>query len=383
MGILKHAPRKIWSFLNIINNAVKKDPDRIFIYSNLGFRDNVRAVYDHLIENGYNKKYKIVCSLNDYEQYRLSAPENVRFTGNFAGIFHFFRSRYCFYCFGKYPVKPADNQTVINLWHGMPMKRIGNMEHGNEKTDYNYFSYLLCTSEFFRDIMKKSFSCTDEQIFICGEPRTDVMMNDSPGYSRSAVMTELFGDYSRNSRLMVWLPTFRKDRENETELMTHEVLDRLNELCRRYNWSVLIKLHPLSSVKTPDFSKYEFISIISQAELERKRLNLYTVLRASDCLVTDYSSVYFDYILLDRPMGFTVHDLGSYRRDRGFVFDDPAEYMPGHEIKSEDDLIFFAQSVFTGNDKYAEKRRELCRLFNEYQDGGNCRRVLEKAGIKK
>ncbi|WP_334095968.1 CDP-glycerol glycerophosphotransferase family protein, partial [Helicobacter typhlonius] len=113
---------------------IKKNPNQIFIYSNLGFRDNVRAVYDYLIENGYNKKFKIVCSLNDYKRYRHCAPSNVKFVGNFTGLFKFFRSKFCFYCFGKYPVKPSDKQAVINLWHGMPIKRIGNMEQGNEKT---------------------------------------------------------------------------------------------------------------------------------------------------------------------------------------------------------------------------------------------------------
>ncbi len=383
MKLLKLAPRKIWSFLNIINRAVKKSPDSIFIYSNLGFRDNVRAVYDHLIENGYNKKYRIVCSLNDFEKYRFNAPENVKFVGNLYGLLCFFRSRFCFYCFGKYPVKPAAGQTVINLWHGMPLKRIGNMEYGKEKIDYNYFSFLLCTSDFFRETMKKSFSCSDEQIFICGQPRTDIMLNDSPEYSRSAVMAKLFGSFSRSRHLMVWLPTFRSGRQTETGLMSEEILSSLDDLCKRYNWTVLIKLHPLSPVKAESLPECRFIRAISQEELEKDRLNLYTVLKASDCLVTDYSSVYFDYLLLDRPIGFTVNDMEAYGRERGFVFDDPEEYMPGEEIKSGEDLLYFAESVFSGRDIFAQKRRELCGIFNKFTDGKNCQRILEKAGITK
>lgn len=68
MSILRNAPRKLWSFLNIINSIIPKNPKKIFIYSNLGFRDNVKAVYDYLIKNGYNEKYRIICSLNDYKK---------------------------------------------------------------------------------------------------------------------------------------------------------------------------------------------------------------------------------------------------------------------------------------------------------------------------
>ena len=122
--------------LTFVNKIVKKK-DIIFFYSNLGFRDNVKAFFDYLIDNGYNKEYRIVVSANDWKYFVDSAPDNVIFVNNKKGILYFLRSKYAFYSFGKYPIKPAKNQKVVNLWHGMPLKRLGNMEKGLEKVDYN------------------------------------------------------------------------------------------------------------------------------------------------------------------------------------------------------------------------------------------------------
>ena len=99
------------------------------------FRDNVKAFYDYLIAQKYNEKYKIVVSINDVDNYVQNTPDNVTFVGNKQGISYFMRAKYAFYCFGKYPIKPSKSQVVVNLWHGTPLKKLGNLEKGLEKTD--------------------------------------------------------------------------------------------------------------------------------------------------------------------------------------------------------------------------------------------------------
>lgn len=91
------------------------------------------------MDKGYNDEYKIVVSINDFEKYLENPPKNVLFVSNKKGIKHFMKSKYAFYCFGKYPIKPAKSQIVVNLWHGTPLKKIGNLESGLEKIDYNFF----------------------------------------------------------------------------------------------------------------------------------------------------------------------------------------------------------------------------------------------------
>lgn len=93
-----------------------------------------------------------------------------------------------------------------------------------------------------------------------------------------------------------------------------------------------------------------------------------------DVLITDYSSVYFDYQLLDRPIGFAIDDVEEYRRNRGFVFDNILDYMPGEKIYSFDELKTFFDHLHKGQDDYSEKRKKVNDLVNHWQDAGNCER---------
>lgn len=386
MSFLQKLPRKTWSFLNIINRLIKKDKESIFIYSNLGFRDNIKSIFDYLIENKYNNEFRITVSLNNYEEYtkiykNLNIP-NIEFISNFKGLFRFFRSKFCFYCFGKYPIKPAPDQIVFNLWHGMPLKRIGNMVKGCENIDYNYFTHLLCTSEFFRDIMKKSFNCDDSAIVICGQPRTDSMLIDLPPVKGREIRARIISFEERKNKVILWLPTFRENSDGEFDILSKEQLEKLNEMCLKRRFTVVIKPHPLSSFKAEKFKDYKAFKIITDQRLDSLGIDFYSVIRFTECLITDYSSVYFDYMLLDKPIGFVVSDISEYDRERGFVFNNPMDFMPGDIIKNGDDFIKFAEDIISHKDNYREQRQTLCRIFNKYNDDQNCKRVLETAGIK-
>ena len=382
VSLLRKLPRRIWCFLDVIDRLVKKDEKRIFIYSNLGFRDNVRAIFDHIMENDRAKRCHITVSLNDYKRYKDMESENVRFVSNGRGIFSFFRCRYCFYCFGKYPIKPARGHVVFNLWHGMPIKRIGNMIKGHERTDYDYFTHILCTSEFFRDIMKKSFDCRDEKIVICGQPRTDRMMRGCAPGEAERIREELFGRSRKDSKIILWLPTFRDDGAGELDVLSKGQTDRLDELCTEEGYVMLIKLHPLSKAKRDSFGGYRSIKMLTDGRLEELGVGFYDILGLSEALITDYSSVYFDYMLLDRPMAFVISDMAEYEEGRGFVFEDPLDLMPGTMIEDGEELLGFVKGITEHEDDHRERRRELCKVFNQYCDDKNCKRALEAVGVE-
>ena len=376
MGLLQKLPRKTWSFLTVINRFVRKDPYRIMLYSNMGFRDNVKAVFDYLIENGYNKRFKIIVALNDYKKYVDTPERNVEYVSPLMGLFKFFRSKYFYYSFGKYPIKPPPNQCVFNLFHGMPLKRIGNMVPGCEKIDYNYFSLVLCTSEYFRDIIKQSFNATDEQIAICGQPRTDDMLAEIAPEDEMNAKAELMGYDNRFSKMLLWLPTYRDGRGSELDLLSTRALNKLDKLLSENGWCMLVKLHALSSTDPTSYATFECIKVIDNDTFEDSRIGFYSLLGMSGALITDYSSVFFDYVLLDRPIGFVISDIHEYSRDRGFVFDDPLSNMPGELIKNGEELHAFVKNVIAGNDRLMHYRRKLCERFNAFNDAENCKRVV-------
>lgn len=354
--------------LTLVNKIIKKH-DVIFFYSNLGFRDNVKAFYDYLIENEYNKKYEIVVSINDWENYIGKEPENVKFVNNKEGIKYFMKSKYAFYCFGKYPIKPAKNQMVVNLWHGMPLKRIGNMESGLEKVDYNYFTKIISTSKLFNPILMASFSCSEDQVVIMGQPRNDELFKEDKIMDASIRR----GSY----KVLVWLPTYR-DEYQEIPLPGFDMaqVEELNKFLKCQDTRMIVKIHPLQKF-SKDFRKLSNIEFVTQDKLNKSNMTVYSLLRGADGLITDYSSVYFDYLLLDRPIAFTVEDIKRYNEERGFSFEDPFEYMPGPHINDIEGLKKFIEDVKTGNDDFKVLRGAVNEKVNYYKDGNSARRIAE------
>lgn len=364
---------------NILNRQTFKRENRIVLYSNRGFRDNLKAIYDYMIENNYNDKYIIICSVNDYKDYKHLNLKNVKFINNYLGMYYFLTSKYFFYTHGKYPIKPSKKQIVVNLWHGTPLKKIGNLEEHQKDIDYNFFTYVLATSDKFSHIMQQAFGCEKNQVKICGHPRNDLIFN--PVYEET----------EKGKKLVLWLPTHRnydgeemlgsESNGNIPIFSNHEKMEILNDKLEKLEMKLIIKLHPTQIFKGDGYKEYNNIKIWSEKEFSLKKYHLYQLLGSSDALITDYSSVYFDYLLLNRPIAFTINDIDLYTKERGFIFEEPEKLMPGFKIKTEKDFYAFLKSLSDDFDPYEEKRVQVNKLVNYYTDGHNSKRVLDMVGI--
>lgn len=381
----KEQLKKLTGLLSFINRLIPKSRKKIVFYSNMGFRDNVRAVYDYLVSCP-GGRYKIICAVNDWKDFKgKEHPRCVRFVSPLRGVWHFLTSRYFFYSFGKYPIKPAKNQMVVNLWHGSPLKKIGNYLHDE---DQNFFTILLAASEFFVPIMQKAFNCRPEQVVVCGHPRNDALFHPGDALERLKVD----GSFKR---LILWLPTFRQstflgDMDVKASspggtglpiLGSRAEMARINDQLAQSDTLMIAKIHPAQDLSQIDTEGFSNIRIVTNAEMQQSGCNLYALLGSADGLITDYSSVYFDFLLLNRPIGFTVDDIEEYTANRGFVVDDPYPLMPGRFIKTPEDFSLFIGDVVTGSDSFAAQRKKVGELANRYRDGMDCKRVLELVGI--
>ena len=114
-------------------------------------------------------------------------------------------------------------------------------------------------------------------------------------------------------------------------------------------------------------------------DLNTEGVDLYSLLHYSDALISDYSSVSVDYMLLNIPIAYCLTDYEDYQDKRGFVFKNPLEYMPGNHIYSFEDLMEFLVSVAKGNDLYATDRERLMPVMhNRCYD--YCKRIMEYIG---
>lgn len=353
--------------LTLLNIIKKKDERLIFFYTNLGFRDNVRAFYNYLIEHGYNERYRIVVSANDFEDYKYKEPKHVTFVDNKEGIKYFLRAKYAFYCFGKYPIKPSKKQTVVNLWHGTPLKRIGNLEDGCEHIDYHFFTKVIASAPMYQPIMADIFGCKEEDVDVLGNPRNDEM------FKVNKIIDTAILRGAR--RLFVWLPTYRDDNKDMlVPILSEGDLDELNKFLKTKNWRMVIKPHPLQNISSKD-EKYSHIDVFTEKQLCDNDMSVYTILRNADALITDYSSVMFDYLMLDRPIGFAMDDFDEYKNNRGFIFENPEEFMPGAKLTDLEKIKNFLSSVDYEIDNYKEDRERVNSMVNLYNDGRSAMRI--------
>lgn len=359
---------KINNFTSKLNTMIPKKRNRIVIYSNWGFRDNIRTLYQYLVDNGYQDKYEIVCASNDF--YHLERDSRVKYTSIYRGLYYFLTSKYFFYSFGKYPIKPSKKQMVVNLWHGMPLKKIGNLEYGLENIDYNFFTKLVSSSDLFTPIMKTAFNAKDEQMLLVGNIRND----------------ELFEE--KKDKNIIWMPTYRNSKNYHDSQdafifsLDESEFEDINTILAEYEYHLYIKLHPLEESQFKFKNNYSNIHMLSEDIISQHYGTLYKFLGTTSALITDYSSVFLDYYLLDRPVAFTINDYEEYKEKRGFVFDDIKSLMAGPTISNLEELLKFLLSVINSEDEFYIVRNKVNSIVNSIQRDFTMT-LLENIGIEK
>lgn len=368
--------------------------NRILFETNDDFTDNCRALFDYMIENGYNEKYELVWLVHEPEKYQKYATKNVKFIQNFkkgSGIRraeayeYALTSKYIFYTQAfNWIGMSRKNQIFINLWHGCGYK-------ANKNNRKVFFDYCLVPGDIFIETKKEFFGCPTRKLLSFGYPRYDMMLrgSDTARAYRERLLKE-----ADSEKLILWMPTYRhasSERLNEETLNNEfnipiiddaEKLLELNNFCKENHMLIVIKKHYLQIPY--DFGDNVLTNIIylENKDLDANGLQLYEFINCSDALISDYSSVAIDYLLLDRPIGFTLDDYEAYTESRGWVFENPLEYMPGEHIYNMQEFKSFVLDIKDGRDKYQQQRQAVCEKTHNTCDN-YCQRVLDYFNISK
>ncbi len=371
----------IFTFLSAINKRIPHKSEKILFYSNLEFRDNIKYLCDYIVDEGLNEKYEIICASADYRKYEYTKVENVKYVDKVSAIFHFFSSKYVFYCIGKLPILPGKGQQVIQLWHGAPFKAPDKGMMDLHSFKRQYYTGVLSTCKHFIPVWSHHFSFPKEKIFVSGFPRCDMLFKENPRY-----------DFGKYDKLILWTPTFRqaifgyddtKFNGNIIPVLSNKEIKEVDEYCNNCHVKIIVKLHPAQILDCYELIDMEHFVLLSHVEFVKRKIDLYRLMKQADALITDYSSVFFDYLLLNRPIAFTEDDIEDYSDNRGFSLENPDSYKCGFRIKTKQDLFEFIDDVVSGVDDFIEERKRVNELCNDYRDGGFCKRVLDVVGITK
>jgi len=372
---------------SLLNYIYPKSKNKIIFISSPDFSDNSFALFKHMIENTKKKKNYtwLVDNIKDKELYLDMIDKNISFTHealkqiqiidkkSFSGMWIFISTKYIFFTHGFYTGMSLPKQQVrINLWHGMPLKAIGYLnKHGNDATIPKP-SIVLATSELYQDIMGKVFKVAKEKILITGQPRCDLFWETQDILKRFGI------EKNKYQKVILWTPTYRYDKNykikdgifNDTlPLLKEDDLIKLNSFLASIKSYMVIKLHPMDILNTYSFDNFSNIKILKDNVFLHEGCQLYSLLSEIDILITDFSSIYIDFLLLDRPIIFAIDDFDEYTKTRDFVFQSPKDYMPGSLVDSTQSLIAILNDIIINdNDLYTDKRKKIKKEFHKYEN---------------
>jgi len=277
-------------------------------------------------------------------------------------------------------------QIHFQLWHGGFVKKNGvflsENKRENAKSPWRGVDYVLSYSETYTTLMNACMLLNPQKYIVTGAPRNDFLYLSNGNLN----LTKIFGTKIHNSKIIFYLPTFRDYKSSKDfnhfkynpfgyNEFSPEDFDIFLE---RINSKVIFKPHPHEESLALDFVKhYDFknILILSEADLQENNLDLYELINASQLLVTDYSSIFYDYLLLQRPIIFSVPDINKYTENRGFLVESFEDWAPGPKVHTQIGLQQEIYKSFKGSDLYSEKRKELTRLQHRYFDASSSKRV--------
>lgn len=372
----------------LIKTCTTVNPQKILFCSQPSFSDNSKAMYDYLINNR-----NLVFSWLVFPNEKIKKEEYPRTNWikatwkhynhySFRAIKECYTSGIVFYTHGS-PAKEIgkrNNQLIVNLWHGCGYKKNTNI--GKKWIETNPFDYALVPGSLFIKPKMDFWGCNSEAIIPIGYPRYDEMLADNKHAEK--FVKEIIGD---NQFLIIWMPTFRKSSkthypEEKIEssdclpiINNMELVNQINSFCVEKKIMIYIKKHPQQAEYISTFC-FSNIKVIDESFYNDKGFSLYNFLHYTDALISDYSSVSVDYLLLDKPIAFTLDDYEQYKETRGFVFDSPVDYMPGHHVCSVDDLKVFLDDISEKKDPYIEDRHRLMPLMQNPCEN-YCKRVWD------
>jgi len=299
------------------------------------------------------------------------------------GMWHFFKGRYIVTShFDNVGIK-STRQKYVSLWHGMPLKKIGWYERNKNDHRYEKADIIISTSYLMKSILASCFHVDPKKVFITGQPRNDKLFHAN----KDEIIRKIVSSLTPTPNIIIsYLPTFRsfggyKDGEHDflEELFSDDNCNNLNKILCEYNAALFVKAHYYENINKilGNVNSYSNIKFINDDDLIINGIDLYDLLGSTDILITDYSSVYFDYLLLNKPILFYVPDLNRYRSARGFILEPFDFWTPGPKAQTVKEFNLSLVSLLENPNIYEQERKLINSLLNQYRDDQSCVRVWD------
>ena len=355
----------IWLFSSTDNSHYNYNSRYLFEYvkENLPEITPLFVINDSELRNSLSSKYgkQYFIETENIQGIRQALSAGVWFTS--AGL-------------PAYGIGLHKKRLIINLWHGVPLKKIALLDPNLKKAARIYFkkifsenyTCILTTSHELIPLMARSFAVSEDKIKVWGQPRNDGLFQKN---DCREILGQLFRDLPEYTKTVLYAPTFRD--YGQVQLFPFKDFDQkqLEAFLDEKNMLLFIRTHVAEQGSAAPYlgKRIRFLGN-EQAEDVTGILNIF------DCLITDYSSIYIDYLLTDKPMIFLPYDRQQYLDGRGMNFDYD-DVTPGPKPETFND---FLDALSPKEDFWKSERTRVNRLFNEIQHpcaADICNKVLK------
>lgn len=399
IGICYSIKKRVCYFINRIAYCIykgKKIKGNLIILESEGdLSDNAYALYYYMKHNEYLNKYKVVWLVDHTENY--TNEKNVYYVGkdiynsiNLKTMKALALCKWYIYdhnnLYDIHNLKIKKTQRITYLCHGY-----AGFKRPKGAVDRKLGDDIINTGEIPAQ-GTYDFNGEDVNVQILGFSRLDWFYSNL-----EEVKIKINNKYKLNEfdTVILWMPTFRKSMslelseeylDNGTGLPLLDTLDkykRFNEYLKKKNCLCILKLHHLQAEMEIFKENLSNILIVRDTDLAKLEVQLYQFIPLADALITDYSSVSTDYMLLDKPIIYILDDYEEYNKSRGVYPDNAIELMPGDHVYDIGQLEKSVDKIVDKIDDHKEKRNKLLKGFHKYQDGNSSKRILDYLKIIK
>lgn len=265
-------------------------------------------------------------------------------------------------------------QIYINAWHGTPLKHMGfdvkNNLKGSQNTMKNFLAsdYMISPNAHTTNIFKHAFKLDglySGEILEIGYPRIDLTINTTANEAREYLAEHL---NLKKNPIILYCPTWRGKNVNDPENSLLNVFEEIKLLNQKLPHQVLVKVHPFVYSKAkemPELKPYLVPDFLDTNQL----------MPAVDLMITDYSSIFFDFLVTDKPIVFYVPDLDKYQNERGVYIDLCA--LPGPVADNIQDVITLVSNESYKDADVQGKYAKFKHNFVNYENGSVTERLIE------
>lgn len=369
-------------FYNIARKVLPVDKNLIFFESGIGkqFSDSPKVIYEELLKRKLN--YKYVWAINTNVRF---SDENTIKVKRLSPRYYYYLARAKYWVnnqnFPTY-IKKRPQTIYLQTWHGTPLKKMlyDLKEVHGRSDDYiervgnavKNWDYLISPSPYATKAFKSAFRFK-KNILEIGYPRNDIFYKEERHQLAKTVKNKLH--IPNNKKVILYAPTFRDNQTLQNNKFYFDVNMDMHKMKEKLgaDYVLLLRMHVIVNNKIEiDEALQNFVYDVSDYS------DIQELLLITDILITDYSSVMFDFANTERPILFYTYDLDIYRdKLRGFYMDFENE-APGPLVFNTDEIIQCIENIDEIKNNYKNKYNQFKQKYCPLDDGYASQRVVEE-----